>query len=82
MVQPDDVVRMANRVAWVPERDDLIDFPVLVAQADVSEPRREVRGALTTETVLGCQYNRGFMPFLTERLDERACDHEVSAFDE
>ena len=43
VVQPDDVIGVADRVARISERNDLIDRSIVVPHAHVGEPCREIR---------------------------------------
>ena len=60
--------------------DHVIDGSIVVAHADVGEPRREVRGALAPESVLRRKDKLGFMSRFAQRLHERARHHQMAPF--
>ena len=82
VVQPDHVIIVADGIAGIAQRDDLIDAASVVRQADVGQPGRQIGGALTSESVLRRQDEVRFVAFFTKRLDESPGHHQMTSLDE
>ena len=80
VIEPADMLRVTDRVAREPQADHLVDR-LAVRHRDVRQPRRQVRGGLSSEPVLRRDDDVGVVAGVTQCIDQGARDHHVPTLD-